>query len=342
MRTRVYGDANPLLLASIYGLRSYDTASGSADHRHTNATASSNVGTYQTSSQITILPPTAIGCGPCGTGSHTTMGMRVNGVDVLFPRTATLQEVVNRFNAETWRTGVTAAIRPEGGFTLTSANTFTYIGMGVTVGDAAAWLGLPSAFATTMTVTPRQLQAVSTDGTAYRILNLPGTLTVTPRPIEVTANGGSSSYGSRRPIPACTVTGLVNGDTLSGLSNSFGISNLTGAGSYTLTVDGTSSSNPNYTDRPPQRHLDRRPGTAHRDGNGGSSVYGDSPTNPGFTVSGLRNGDTLSGLVELVRHHQSHQRRQLHAERQRHVQATRTITLTRQTGTWTVSRPTSS
>ena len=295
--TRVYGDANSALLASIYGLRSYDTAAAVPVTVTTNATASSNVGTYQTSAHITIVPPTAIGCGPCSTGSHTTMGMRVNGIDVLFPRTATLQEVVNRFNAETWRTGVTAAIRPEGGFTLTSANTFTYIGMGVTVGDAAAWLGLPSAFATTMTVAPRQLQAVSTDGTAYRILNLPGTLTVTPRPIEVTANGGSSSYGDAPANPGLSATGLVNGDTLSGLSNSFGIGNLTGAGSYTLNVNGTFS-NANYT------ITSRNSGTWTVNpaqiavtANGGSSAYGDSPTNPGFSISGLRNGDTLSGLA---------------------------------------------
>ena len=155
-------------------MRSYDTPSAECRSRPTtSATASSNVGTYQTGAHLTILPATAIGCGPCGNAAFTTMGMRVNGVDILFPRTSTLQQVVDRFNAETWRTGVTAAIRPEGGFTLTSANTFNYIGMGVTVGDAAAWLGLPSAFATTMTVTPRQLQAVSTDGTAYRIINLP-------------------------------------------------------------------------------------------------------------------------------------------------------------------------
>ncbi len=247
------------------------------------------------------------------------MGMRVNGIDVLFPRTATLQEVVNRFNAETWRTGVTAAIRPEGGFTLTSANTFTYIGMGVTVGDAAAWLGLPSAFATTMTVAPRQLQAVSTDGTAYRILNLPGTLTVTPRPIEVTANGGSSSYGDAPANPGLSATGLVNGDTLSGLSNSFGIGNLTGAGSYTLNVNGTFS-NANYTIT--SRNTGTwtvNPAQITVTANGGSSVYGDAPSNPGFSVSGLRNGDTSERSRQLVRHQRSHRRGQLHAQRQRHV-----------------------
>ena len=112
----------------------------------------------------------------------------------------------------------------------------------------------------------------------------------------MTANGGSSTYGQSPTNPGLTVTGLVNGDTLTGLSNSFGITNVTNAGSYTLSVNGAANSNPNY-------QIVRHNGTWMVDpaqltvtATGGSSIYGQSPTNSGLTVAGLRNGDALSGL----------------------------------------------
>jgi filamentous hemagglutinin family protein len=334
--TRVYGDANPALLASIYGLRSYDTPRAVPVTVSTSATTSSNVGTYQTSANLTVLPATLQGCGPCTPTHYNTPGLTLNGVTIYFSRTATLQDVVNTFNAQTWRTGVTAAVREGGGFVLTSPNTFSYVGLNTTVGDAAAWLGLPSVFATLTTVHPQQLSAVSTDGAAYRLINLPGTLSITPRTVDVTANGGSSTYGQSPTNPGLTITGLVNGDTLTGLSNSFGITGTTNAGSYTLSVNGLVSSNPNY-------QVVRHSGTWTVDpalltvtANGGSSVYGQSPTNPGLTVTGLRNGDTLSGLsnafgITGLTNVGSHALGVIGTFNNPNYQ------LTRQSGTWTVT-----
>ncbi len=85
---------------------------------------------------------------------------------------------------------------------------------------------------------------------------------------------------------------------LSGLSNSFGITNFTGAGSYTLSVNGTFG-NPNYV-------VTRNDGvwTVNRaqvvvTANGGSSVYGQSPVNPGLSASGLVNGESVAVLTGM-------------------------------------------
>jgi filamentous hemagglutinin family protein len=129
-----------------------------------------------------------------------------------------------------------------------------------------------------------------------------GTWTVNPAPVTVTALGGSSTYGSSPSDPGLSATGLQNGQTvgaLTGLGNSFGIDNNTDAGSYTTSVTGAQS-NPNYIV------------TATNSGTwvvnpapvtvtvlGGSSTYGSSPTNPGLSVSGLQNGQTIAALTGL-------------------------------------------
>jgi filamentous hemagglutinin family protein len=130
----------------------------------------------------------------------------------------------------------------------------------------------------------------------------PGAWTVNPAPVTVTALGGSSTYGSSPANPGLSATGLQNGQTagvLTGLSNSFGVDNNTDAGSYTTSVVGALS-NPNYVV------------TATNSGTwvvnpapltvtvlGGSSTYGSSPTNPGLSVAGLQNGQTVAALTGL-------------------------------------------
>ncbi|CAN5310336.1 two-partner secretion system adhesin CdrA [soil metagenome] len=78
-----------------------------------------------------------------------------------------------------------------------------------------------------------------------------GTWIVTAAPIVVTAVGGTSVYGASPVNPGLAAIGLQNGESptvLTGLSNSFGIDNLSSVGGspYTLSVVGTLT-NPNYT-----------------------------------------------------------------------------------------------
>src|SRR5690606_39462159 len=110
------------------------------------------------------------------------------------------------------------------------------------------------------------------------------------------------TYGYHALNLHSSATRMVNGETesvLTGLSNSFGITNTTNAGNHTLTVAGTLT-NGNYN------ITQRKDGTwvvGKKDitvtANGGSSTYGDNPLNPNFSATGLVNGETESVLTGL-------------------------------------------
>ncbi|MBN8962546.1 MAG: hypothetical protein J0H71_15545, partial [Rhizobiales bacterium] len=132
----------------------------------------------------------------------------------------------------------------------------------------------------------------------------PGTWTVTPAPITVTANSGTSVYGSVSSDPGLSATGLRNGQdvsVLTGLSNSFGIDPTTNvAGSpYTLSVLGTLT-NANYaitTRNTGTWTVTPAPITVTA--NSGTSVYGSASSDPGLSATGLRNGQDVSVLTGL-------------------------------------------
>lgn len=126
------------------------------------------------------------------------------------------------------------------------------------------------------------------------------TLTVNPAAITVKPVNGSSTIGSNPVDPGLeAVSGsLKNSDTFAsiGLGSDWNIDNTTPKGSYTVSVTGTA--NGNYT-------LTTQTGTWTVGGiaitvraNGGTSIYGESPLNPGLTlVSGtLEAGDTLASI----------------------------------------------
>ncbi len=129
-----------------------------------------------------------------------------------------------------------------------------------------------------------------------------GSWTVNPAPVSVTALGGSSSYGSSPANPGLSATGLQNGQNasvLTGLSNSFGISNTSNAGSYTLDVAG-SLTNSNYTVASTTAgSWTVNPASVSVTALGGSSTYGSSPANPGLSATGLQNGQNASVLTGL-------------------------------------------
>ncbi|MGA2292709.1 beta strand repeat-containing protein, partial [Bradyrhizobium sp.] len=129
-----------------------------------------------------------------------------------------------------------------------------------------------------------------------------GLLTVGAAPVTVTAGGGSSTYGGSPANPGLTATGLQNGQTvgaLNGLSNSFGISSSSNAGSYTLDVAGTLT-NPNYSVAGTTNGT-WTVGAAPVNVTAftGSSAYGSLPANAGLSATGLQNGQTVSALTGL-------------------------------------------
>ena len=144
--------------------------------------------------------------------------------------------------------------------------------------------------------------AVGSGLSNYTIGYINGQLTVNPAPIDVTAVGGNSAYGSSPSNPGLSATGLQNSDNvgaLTGLSNSFGITNTTNAGSYLMNVVG-SLTNSNYiVNNLIGQTWSVNPASVNVTALGGSSTYGSSPSNPGLSATGLQNGDNVGALTGL-------------------------------------------
>jgi hypothetical protein len=172
--------------------------------------------------------------------------------------------------------------------------------MGVLWGNALDWLGLPYG-----PVGARQLQAVSSDGTAYRVINLSGTLSVTPRSLTITAGDQSTTYGTGLTLQssAFTATGLANGETVGSVTlSSPGGSSTSNAGNYSITASnaaGGTFNSGNYTISYVNGTLTVNRATLTITANSTSSVYGNGTTLGGteFTSSGLRNGQTIGSVT---------------------------------------------
>ena len=129
-----------------------------------------------------------------------------------------------------------------------------------------------------------------------------GVLTVSPRAVTVTALGGASTYGDSPTNPGLAASGLVNGDTvaaLTGLASSFNINAQTHAGTIALSVIGANT-DADYAVTTLGGSWTVSPRAVTVTALGGTSTYGDSPTNPGLAASGLVNGDTVAALSGLA------------------------------------------
>jgi hypothetical protein len=96
---------------------------------------------------------------------------------------------------------------------------------------------------------------------------------------------------------------LQNGQSasvLTGLSNSFGVTNASDAGAYTLRVAG-SLTNSNYTVSSANTgSWTVIPAAVTVTALGGSSIYGSAPSNPGLSATGLQNGQSVGVLTGLA------------------------------------------
>jgi filamentous hemagglutinin family protein len=189
-----------------------------------------------------------------------------------------------------------------------SLGTTAFTASGLVNGDTVTNATLASSgAAATATVAggPYAITASSALGTGlsnYTIGYATGLLTVNPALISVTALGGSSTYGASPVNPGLAATGLQNGQNVSvlgGLSNSFGISNASNAGTYALSVAG-SLTNTNYVVASTNSGTwTVNPASISVTALGGSSTYGASPANPGLAATGLQNGQNVSVLGGL-------------------------------------------
>lgn len=154
----------------------------------------------------------------------------------------------------------------------------------------------------TYTITQGTLSA----GSNYTITYIPALITVTPAALIISANAQSATYGSALTLgsSAFTSTGLVNGDTISGVGLTVAanavVPGTTNIGSYTIVSNNAVGANTgNYTITYQTGVLTVNPKPINVVANAANMVYADSTLSSLTyqTVSGLVNGDTMSGAL---------------------------------------------
>ncbi|WP_313643080.1 MBG domain-containing protein [Stenotrophomonas sp.] len=176
---------------------------------------------------------------------------------------------------------------------------------GLLNGDSVSSVDLGSnGSAATANVGDYTITASNADGTGlsnYDITYVDGTLKIGKAGLTITANNGGKTYGQTGGLAGFSSNGLVNGDTVSSVDlGSTGSAATANVGDYTITAgnaDGTGLSNYDIT------YVD---GTLFI-GKAGLTItatdtwkwIGQSLPLHGYTVNGLKNGDTIDS-VRLV------------------------------------------
>ena len=288
-----YGAATlPTLVATPVGLVNGDALSGSLA---TTATAyngttgsASNVGTY------------AITQGGISAGANYTITF-IPGVLTVSPATLTVSGTAQ------------SAVYGAGASLSSSAFTTSGLVNGDTVSSVTAlYSGSASVATTTNAGTYTNAIAISAaNGTGlgnYSISYVPATLTITQAPLTIAANNQSMTYGANS-LPSLTyvATGLVNGDSLSGVmtTTATAYSGVTGSatniGTYPIT-QGTLAASNNYAVSFSPAVLTVNPASLTITAVAQSATYGAGIANLGanqFTSSGLVNGDAIGSVTIL-------------------------------------------
>ena len=263
-QSRLYGAANPALTYVSSGLVNGDTLSGLLA---TSATTTSNVGNF------------AITQGTLAASANYALSyIGANLAVTAAPLTVTANAQSRLYGA--------------------ANQALTYVSSGLVNGDTLA--GLLAASATTTsnvgsyTITQGSLAASANYALSYVGANL----TVTAAPLTVTANAQSRLYGAANPALTYVSSGLVNGDTLSGLLAT-SATTTSNVGAYTIT-QGTLAASANYALSYVGANLTVTAAPLTVTANAQSRLYG--AINPALTYisSGLLNGDTLSGSLATL------------------------------------------
>ena len=268
--SRPYGAANPAFTSNITGALNGDSFTITYS---TVATPASPPGNYPINATIS---------GPASANYNITV---VPGTLTITP-TAPLVVTVNNAN------------RPYG----QPNPTFTGTVSGLVNGDTVT---------VTYSTTAGQFSPVGTyainatvSGAAaayYSITVVPGTLTITPAGtggtagLVVTVNNASRPYGTANPAFTGTVTGLLNGDTVTiNYSTAAIITSPVGTYAINATVSGAAAANYNITVIPGTLTITAASAPLVVTVNNTSRPYG--AANPAFTssISGALNGDTFT------------------------------------------------
>jgi filamentous hemagglutinin family protein len=139
----------------------------------------------------------------------------------------------------------------------------------------------------------------------YVLAYVNGVLMVTPAPLTVTANNVTKPYGQTATLPltAYTTTGLVNGDTVTSVTET-SAGTLATAGvadsPYPVTPSGAAGTflSSNYTIGYVNGLLTVTPIPLTVKANDVTKTFGEVPILSGFTTSALVNGETVGGVTE--------------------------------------------
>ncbi|WP_349602568.1 beta strand repeat-containing protein, partial [Azospirillum argentinense] len=146
------------------------------------------------------------------------------------------------------------------------------------------------------------ITAASATGTGlsnYTITYADGTLTVDPAALSITADAASKTYGDTATLTGYTTSGLKNSDGVTSVSlSSAGTVAAAGVGGYAITAaSATGTGLSNYTITYAGGTLTVDPAALTITADAASKTYGDTATLTGFTTSGLKNDDGVTGVT---------------------------------------------
>ena len=271
-KTRVYGDPNPALTGTVTGLKNGDVLTPSYS---TIAIAGSPVGAYPI---VPFLAPGAV--------ANNYAITYVNGTLTITPAALTVT--------------VDNALRFYGD----PNPVFTGSIVGIKNGDAiTASYSSPAIPASPIGTYP--ITATLLDPTLklsnYTVTISNGTLTVVPAPLTVTAANVSRLYGDPNPILTGSIVGIKNGDNITA-TYSTTANQASPVGTYPIIpslLDPTAKLG-NYSVTIVNGVLTINPATLTVTITNATRVYGNS--NPTFngTISGLKNGDSITATYSSV------------------------------------------
>ena len=263
--SRVYGDPNPVFSGTITGLKNGDNITatfGSA------ATAASPVGTYP------IVPSFIDPAGQLG--NYTVVSS--NGILTVSPAPLTA--------------AAAAASRLYGAANPAFTGTITGLKNGDLITATFSSAAAAASPVGTYPIVPTFTDPGGKLGN-YTVISS-GTLTVTPAPLSVTAANATRVYGNANPVFTGTITGLLNGDSITESFTSAGPASP--VGTYAIVpslVDPTGKAG-NYSVTFTNGTLTVTPAPLSVAAANTSRLYGDpNPVLTG-TITGIQNGDNIT------------------------------------------------
>ena len=282
--SKVYGEANPALTASITGFVHGETLATSGVSG--SATLATTASTYTPVGNVAITPS-------LGTLTATNYDFTNFSTGHL-----TIQQRPITFTAS-----ASSKVYGETNPTLSYATESTSTGRGLVNSDT---------FTGSLSTSATQFSAVGTyainstlENSNYAVTYVSANLDVRPRPITLSANASSKVYGEANPALTYTAEsasagrGLVNNDTFTGSLNT-SANQSSSVGSYAIA---STLANSNYNISYVAANLDITPRPITLSANASSKVYGEA--NPALTYTaesasaghGLVNNDTFTGSL---------------------------------------------